>query len=184
VDSFDSGVRSCYGVVLDHSLGGKMEAKEQEARGRVGKAKKAFIDAEDVMVQIIYYQDWLPLGYRSFLEMFDAEFEGVTFAQAVKNLIIYTMLNDGVGVRKIAKATRTSDRKVIALDQQRRAGVHYSKSPVPKTTHSVKIPDDLYGALFDAAQLEGSSLTKVTNRALKVWLETNYPDLIKLNVKK
>lgn len=126
-----------------------MELTRKQALALWGKLRQHFIDAADVMAEIIEQRAWEPLGYSTFAEAYAARMADVTLAAEVRPHVVYQLLTEGLDPLDVAGLVNgIGPNGATALDRQRKNGVpadfavvneHLRRKPSPPDTVHVKV---------------------------------------------
>lgn len=126
-----------------------MTTKRQQAQTLWKKLHSHFVNAENVIREIIDTRAWEPLGYKTFAEAWKATMSDLTLAVEIRPHVVYQMLGEGWSSDEIAEAIRgIGPDGVEQLDRQRQNNVpadyavvnrHYRRKPSPADTLHINV---------------------------------------------
>ncbi len=64
---------------------------ERAARSLTKRIQKGYRDLEELLIEAIVHNVWVPLGYDSFTAWYDAELGAIPLARGARNLVVITM---------------------------------------------------------------------------------------------
>lgn len=104
---------------------------KRQATALWGKLREHFVNAEDVIREIVDTRAWEPLGYKTFAEAWKATLSDVTLGVEIRPHVVYQMLGEGWSAEEVATAVRgLSPDGVESLERQRSNGVPADKAIV------------------------------------------------------
>ena len=96
----------------------------QEAEALWSELREALVNAEAKLIEIIETRAWLPLGYATFVDAWNARMHGFRFmGDVVKAHVVYTMIDEGRTDAQIVRATDIGESVVANIREQKNDNV-------------------------------------------------------------
>lgn len=126
-----------------------MKLTKRQATALWAKLHQHFVNAEEVVREIIDTRAWEELGYKTFAEAWKATMSDITLAVEIRPHVVYQMLGEGWSAADIAEAVKgVSSEGVESLERQRDNGVpvdyaivnrHVRRKPSPSETLHITV---------------------------------------------
>lgn len=153
---------------------------ERQALSLWKSLRTHFVNAAKVIEAIIEQQAWIPLGYESFAEAWNAQMSDVTLATEVRPHVVYQMLAEGYDYDAVARSVKgVGHDRAESLDRQRRNGVpardasmtvvreHLRKPPAPPSMLHIEIGTIAYKRYQKIADRLGTTVESIAAEAIK-----------------
>lgn len=119
---------------------------KNQAESLWGSLADRFLQAEDILKEIIHRKAWEPIGHSTFAEAWQATMRDITLASELRPHVVYQLLAEGVGTDEVARNVKgIGTESAESLERQRNNGVpaghavvsrHLRKNPSrPDTLH-------------------------------------------------
>lgn len=146
----------------------KKKIDPREAEGLWASVVDAFSNLEESIQRLIEAEAWIPLGYPTFAEAWDAKMKNVALANSVKPYVIYAMLAEGLAPDDIVRATGWSPDQVMQAVSDHGHGVpvegatvvraHLRQRPRPRGSIHVEFDHEDYVWIKSVAKEVGIDL--------------------------
>lgn len=135
-----------------------------------------FGDVRHAIERIIQTKAWRPLGYDTFVAAWDDRMKGVGLANAVKPYVIYAMLDEGLALEDVVRATGWEAEQVHRGALDHAAGVPVEGATVVRTHYRgpktrakmvhVEFASDEYFWLREITKAQARDLTAESKAAV------------------